>query len=82
MLKLRSIQRAISDAISNQILAQIQNALKAGSGRVTQNRWNVPSERPELNPEDYRSEKIRNNSRSEPIRDLPNDDYTDQAHDI
>ena len=31
-------QRAISDAISNQILPQIQNVLKAGSGHLTQNR--------------------------------------------
>ena len=32
------IQMAINDAISNQILPQIQNALKAGSGHMTQNR--------------------------------------------
>ena len=32
------IQRAISDAISNQILPQIQNALRSGSGHLTQNR--------------------------------------------
>ena len=43
------IQRAISDAISCQILPQIQSALNTGSGHVTQSRWNVPSERPELN---------------------------------
>ena len=30
------IQRAINDAISNQVLPQIQNALRAGSGPVTQ----------------------------------------------
>ena len=36
------IQRSINDAISNQILPQIQNAFKAGSGHVTQNGWNVP----------------------------------------
>ena len=32
------IQRAISDAISNQILPQIRTALNAGSGHLTQNR--------------------------------------------
>ena len=32
------IQRAISDAISNQILRQIQTALSAGSGHLTHNR--------------------------------------------
>ena len=67
------IQRAISDAISNQILPQIQNALRARSGHVTQNRWNVPAERPEINPEAYRSEKTKSNSRSEPIRGCLND---------
>ena len=75
------IQRAISDAKSNQILPQKQNALKAGSGHVTQNRWNVPAERPEINPEDYHSEKVRNKSRNKSIRDRLNDDYTDQAYD-
>ena len=75
------IQRAIIDVISYQILPQIQNALKDGSGHVTQIRWNVLAERPENNPEDYRSEKIRNNSRSEPTRNRLNDDYTDQAYD-
>ena len=75
------IQRAISVAITNQILPQIQNALKSGYGHVTQNIWNVPVERPEIIPEDYHSEKIRDNSRSEPIRDRLNDDYTDQAYD-
>ena len=55
------IQRAIDDAISNQILPQIQQALRAGSGHMTQNRWNVPAERLEINPEDYRSEKTISN---------------------
>ena len=45
------IQMAISEAISSQILPQIQIALNAGSGHSTQNRWNVPSERPETNSE-------------------------------
>ena len=35
------IQRAINDAISNQVLPQIQNALRAGSGPMTQKGWNV-----------------------------------------
>ena len=46
------IQRAIIDAISSQILPQIQTALNAGSGHLTQNRWKVPSERPEINSEE------------------------------
>ena len=53
------IQRAISDAISNQILTQIQTALSAGSGHLTQSRWNVPSKRPEINPEEPYGEKTK-----------------------
>ena len=36
------IQRAISDAINSQVLPQMQNASKAGSGHVAQKGWNVP----------------------------------------
>ena len=46
------IQRAINDAISGQILPQIQSVLNAGSGQSTLNKWNVPSERPEVNSEE------------------------------
>ena len=42
------IQRAINDAISGQIIPQIQSVLNAGSGQSTLNKWNVPSERPEV----------------------------------
>ena len=59
------IQRAISDAISNQILPQIQTALNVGSGHFTQNRWNVPSERPEINSEKTYGEKAKENARCE-----------------
>ena len=73
------IQRAINDAISNQILPQNQNALKAGSGQLTQKGWNVAAERPEYDAEDYRNERIRSNSKSEPVRNRLNDDH--QAYD-
>ena len=49
------IQRAINDAIRNQVLPQIQNAIMAGSGRVTRKGWDVPAERPEINPEEHRN---------------------------
>ena len=58
------IQRAINDAISNQVLPQIQNAILAGSGRVTRKGWDVPAERPEMNPEVQRNLKTRNNPRN------------------
>ena len=66
------IQKAISDAISSQILPQIQAALNAGCGQMTQNRWNVPSERPEMNPEETYGEKAKRNKRSEQRLDYQN----------
>ena len=59
------IQRAFSDAISDQILPQIQSVLNAGLGQPTLNRWNAPSERPEMNSEEAYGEKTKKNNRSE-----------------
>ena len=73
------IQRAINDAIGSQILPQIQTALYSGSGHLTQNRWNVPSERPEINSEENCSKKTRKNSRSEQFRDRPIDGTTNAS---
>ena len=67
------IQRAISDAISNQILPQIQTALNAGSDHLTQNRWNVPSERLEPNSDETYGEKVKKNTRCEQRIDCQND---------
>ena len=46
------IQRAINEAISSQVLPQIQNIIMAGSGRETRRGWEVPVERPEINSEE------------------------------
>ena len=62
-------QRAISDAISNQVLPQIRNVIKAGSGQLTKNAWNAPSERPDVNSEAPRNSGSRNNIRSEQDQD-------------
>ena len=75
------IQRAINDAISDQVLPLIQNAFKAGSGHVTRKGWDVPAERPETYTEDYRIDKTRINSNSEPVRYRLNEDCNDQACD-
>ena len=61
------IQRAINDAMSDQVLPQIQNALNAGSGQKTQKGRNVSAGRPEGNSEDNASQKIMSSSRSEPF---------------
>ena len=71
------IQRPISEAISSRILPQIQTAFNAGSGHLTQNRWNVPSERPEANFEVLHKINAREDSRSKPPRDRLCDGLTD-----
>ena len=59
------IQRAISDAISTQVVPQIQNVILAGSGHGTRKGWDVPSERPELISEVQRNLNAKNNLRRE-----------------
>ena len=76
------IQRAKSHTTSNQVLPQIQNAHKAGSGQVAQKRWNVPTEGMEYIAEDNCNEKIRNISRSEFSCNRLQDEFTDQAYDM
>ena len=59
------IQRAINDAISNQVLPQIQNVNMAGPGHVIRKGWNVSAQRPEPNPEFQRNLNAKNNLRNE-----------------
>ena len=70
------IQRAINEAISSQILPQIQNAVMAGSGQLTKERWNVPAERPEGYSEILQNSEPRNNSKSKQTNDRPKDGFT------
>ena len=67
------IQRAINDAISNQVLPQIQSALSAGSGHMTQNRWDIPSERPEINSEGLQNINPKDSSTSKHNHNHQND---------
>ena len=77
------IQRAISDAISTQVLPQIQNVIMAGPGHGTRKGWDVPSERPELNPEVQRNLNAKSNLRNEQHENQLNDDYPDlNVHDM
>ena len=76
------ILRAINDALSNQVLPQIQNAIMAGPGRVTKKGWDVPAERPEINPEVQRNLNARNNPRSEQDEGRQNGDFpSNNVHD-
>ena len=53
------IQRAISDAINNQVLPQIQNVIMAGSGQETRRGWERSDERPESYSEVQYNAKTR-----------------------
>ena len=59
------IQRAINEAINNQVLPQIQNVIMAGSGRETRRGWEVPVERPEVNAEEQRIPNAKADCRNE-----------------
>ena len=59
------IQRAINEAISSQVLPQIQNVIMAGSGRETRRGWEVPVERPETNAEEQRIPSAKADCRNE-----------------
>ena len=76
------IQRAISDAISTQVLPQIQNVIMAGSGHGTKKGWDVPSERPERISEVQRNSNAKNTLRNGQDEDHLNDAFTNQnVHD-
>ena len=77
------IQRAISDAISTQVLPQIQNVIMAGSGHGTRKGWDVPSERPELNSEVQRNLYAKSSLRNEQDENQLNNDYPNlNVHDM
>ena len=79
------IQRAINEAISSQILPQIQNVVMAGSGQLTKERWNVPAERPEGYSEVLQNLEPRNNSKNKQTNDRSKDGFTStnsRAYDI
>ena len=67
------IQRAINEAISSQILPQIQNVVMAGSGQLTKGGWNVPAERPEEYSEVLQNLEPKNNSKNKQANDRPKD---------
>ena len=75
------IQRAINDAISNQVLPQIQTVIMAGSGHMTKKGWNVRAEGPDTNTEVLRNEKARTNSKTELVQNRLSDRAIDNAYD-
>ena len=76
------IQRAISDAISTQVLPPIQNVIMAGLRHGTRKGWDVPAERPELISEVQRKLNAKNNLRDEQDENQLNNDFPElNVHD-
>ena len=59
------IQRAISEAINEQVLHQIQATLRSGQGQVPNRRCEDPGRRPECRSEEALNRKFRCSSRDE-----------------
>ena len=77
------IQRAINDAISTQVLPQIQNIIMAEPGHMTKKGWDVPAERPEPNSEVQRNLNAKSSLRNEQYVNQLNGDYPDvNVHDM
>ena len=77
------IQRAINEAISSQVLPQIQNVIMAGSGRETRRGWEVPVERPEVNAEEQRIPSAKADCRNEQHDgNRPSGQSSRQVHDM
>ena len=69
------IQRAINDAISTQVLPQIQNVIMARPGHGTRKGWDVPTERPELNSDVQRNLNAKSSLGNGQYENQLNDDY-------
>ena len=77
------IQRAINDAISTQVLPQIQNVIMARPGHETRKGWDIPTERPDLNSEVQRNLNAKSSLRNGQYENQLNDDYPDlNVHDM
>ena len=77
------IQRAISDAISTQVLPQIQNVIMARPGHGTRKGWDALTERPELNSEAQRKLSAKSSLRNEQYENQLNNVYPEpNTHDI
>ena len=77
------IQRAISDAISTQVLPQIQNVIMARPGHGTRKGWDALTERSELNSEAQRNLNAKSSLRNEQYENQLNDVYPESnTHDM
>ena len=74
------IQRAINDAINDQVLTQLQASLRPLNEQTTQPKGNVWNERPERKSENAFRQNVRCSSRDEPLFDLNSDEGQEESH--
>ena len=74
------VQRAISEAINEQVLPQFQDSPRPDSGQMPQKVWNDPTERPEYRSEGNLNRKAGSSSRDEFPRNLTGDEDEEDTH--
>ena len=74
------IQRAITEAINEQVLPQIQATLTSRPGQVPNSRWEGLDRRPECRSEEALNLRFRSSSRDEPPRDLNRNEGLENTH--
>ena len=75
------IQRAINEAISDQILPQIKATLKSGEGHIPQGRWEDTGRRPEFRSEEALDRRFMSDSRDEYHRFPNRNEDLESTHD-
>ena len=77
------IRRVINEAISTQVLPQIQNVMMAGSRSETRRGWETSVERPEINSEVQPNLNVKNNFGNEQCGDHRSGEFTNRnVHDM
>ena len=74
------IQRAINEAISDQILPQIHATLRSGQGQMPERRWEVPVRGQGYRFEDALNHRLRSNSSDEFPRVLNRNEDLESTH--
>ena len=74
------IRRTINEAISEQVLPQIQATLRSGQGHIPGRRWEASARRPECRSEEILNRNFRSSSRDELPRDFNRNEDLENAH--
>ena len=74
------IPRAVSEAVNEQGLPQIQATLRSGRGQMPRKGWNFPSETPEYKTGESFNCKFRSSLRDEFPRNLIRDEDEEDTH--